>query len=60
MDAIAELVRRAGGASSQAGIIEGANPVEYQPGSPINLFIIQAVIVIVLCQLLTCELFGVW
>jgi Kef-type K+ transport system membrane component KefB len=53
MDAIASLVPRAGGPSSQAGVIEGANPVEYSTSSPINLFIVQAIIVIVLCQLLT-------
>jgi hypothetical protein len=58
MDAIASLVPRAGGPSSQAGVIEGANPVEYSTSSPINLFIVQAIIVIVLCQLLTCKIYS--
>lgn len=39
-------------ASPQAGILEGANPLEYLPSSPITLFIVQAVIVIIFCQLL--------
>lgn len=29
-------------ASPQAGILEGANPLEYLPSSPITLFIVQA------------------
>ncbi|KAB5566634.1 putative K(+)/H(+) antiporter protein [Coniochaeta sp. 2T2.1] len=40
------------GPPPQAGIIEGANPVAYNPSSPITLFIIQASIVIIFCQLL--------
>ncbi|KAK4444653.1 putative K(+)/H(+) antiporter [Podospora aff. communis PSN243] len=55
------LVARAGAASSegnstgaapQTGIIEGADPTEYAPSNPITLFIIQASIVIVFCQML--------
>lgn len=36
----------------QAGVLEGANPLVYIPSSPITLFIIQAGIVIIFCQLL--------
>ncbi|KAK0743370.1 Sodium/hydrogen exchanger family-domain-containing protein [Schizothecium vesticola] len=39
-------------APPQAGILEGANPSKYTPSNPITLFIIQATIVIVFCQLL--------
>ncbi|KAK0617411.1 Sodium/hydrogen exchanger family-domain-containing protein [Immersiella caudata] len=58
---IMELVSRASaaasggdgtGAAPQTGIIEGANPTHYTPSNPITLFIIQAVIVIVFCQML--------
>ncbi|PYH48069.1 Kha1p [Aspergillus saccharolyticus JOP 1030-1] len=37
---------------SQAGILEGSNPTEYDSSNPIILFIIQASIIIVLCRLL--------
>ncbi|OIW24363.1 putative K(+)/H(+) antiporter protein [Coniochaeta ligniaria NRRL 30616] len=40
------------GPPPQAGILEGANPVAYNASSPITLFIIQASIVIIFCQLL--------
>ncbi|KAK4119298.1 hypothetical protein N657DRAFT_684509 [Parathielavia appendiculata] len=40
------------GAPPQAGVLEGVNPVAYTPGNPIMLFIVQAVIVIIFCQLL--------
>ncbi|KAK3682450.1 putative K(+)/H(+) antiporter protein [Podospora appendiculata] len=36
----------------QAGVLEGANPTAYSPSNPITLFIIQAGIVIIFCQLL--------
>ncbi|KFH42572.1 K(+)/H(+) antiporter-like protein [Hapsidospora chrysogenum ATCC 11550] len=39
-------------APSQAGVIEGANPTEYNPKDPIILFIIQAGLIIILCHLL--------
>ncbi|KAK0628835.1 Sodium/hydrogen exchanger family-domain-containing protein [Bombardia bombarda] len=48
----ARLVSRAGNVTGQAGILEGANPVQYTPSNPIALFIIQAGIVIIFCQLL--------
>lgn len=38
--------------SSQAGVLEGANPVTYQKSNPIQLFIIQATIIIVFCRIL--------
>lgn len=44
------------GAPPQAGVLEGVNPIEYTPSNPIALFIVQAIIVIVFCQLLHCEL----
>ncbi|KAK3350108.1 putative K(+)/H(+) antiporter protein [Lasiosphaeria hispida] len=40
------------GAPPQAGILEGANPAHYTASNPITLFIIQASIVIIFCQLL--------
>lgn len=36
----------------QAGIIEGGNPVQYSASSPITLFIIQAIVVIIFCRIL--------
>ncbi|KAL1842578.1 hypothetical protein VTK73DRAFT_3085 [Phialemonium thermophilum] len=39
-------------APPQAGVLEGANPIKYVASNPITLFIIQAVIVILFCQLL--------
>ncbi|CAG8015624.1 unnamed protein product [Penicillium salamii] len=36
----------------QGGILEGGNPSEYDPKNPLVLFIIQAVIIIVLCRLI--------
>jgi len=48
----------AGGATNatgpppQAGVLEGVNPIAYAPSNPITLFIIQAIIVIIFCQLL--------
>ncbi|KAM7195216.1 putative K(+)/H(+) antiporter [Naviculisporaceae sp. PSN 640] len=48
-----ELARRAGGGvPGQTGILEGANPTEYTPSNPVILFIVQAGIVIIFCQLL--------
>ncbi|KAJ5115363.1 hypothetical protein NUU61_001122 [Penicillium alfredii] len=38
--------------SPQGGILEGGNPSHYDSKNPIVLFIIQAVIIIVLCRLL--------
>jgi len=57
---ILELVARAGvaptgnstGPPAQAGVLEGANPAQYTPDNPITLFIIQASIVIIFCQML--------
>ncbi|KAK3899004.1 putative transporter [Staphylotrichum tortipilum] len=40
------------GAPPQAGVLEGVNPIAYSPSNPITLFIIQAIIVIIFCQLL--------
>lgn len=39
-------------APSQAGILEGGNPVVYDAKNPIILFIIQAAIIIIFCRLL--------
>ncbi|KAI9757927.1 MAG: Serum paraoxonase/arylesterase 2 [Chaenotheca gracillima] len=39
-------------AAPQGGILEGANPSKYDPKNPINLFIIQAGIIIIFCRLL--------
>ncbi|KAI8675583.1 Na-H-Exchanger domain-containing protein [Fusarium keratoplasticum] len=39
-------------AHPQGGIIEGLNPIHYNPKDPISLFIIQAIIIIVFCRLL--------
>ncbi|EKV15153.1 hypothetical protein PDIG_28340 [Penicillium digitatum PHI26] len=38
--------------SPQGGILEGGNPSHYDPKNPLVLFIIQAVIIIVLCRLI--------
>ncbi|EAA31097.1 hypothetical protein GE21DRAFT_8631 [Neurospora crassa] len=38
--------------NGQAGVLEGANPIKYSASAPITLFIIQAGIVIIFCQLL--------
>ncbi|KAK3949222.1 Sodium/hydrogen exchanger family-domain-containing protein [Pseudoneurospora amorphoporcata] len=38
--------------NGQAGVLEGANPTKYSASAPITLFIIQAGIVIIFCQLL--------
>ncbi|KAK3492988.1 Sodium/hydrogen exchanger family-domain-containing protein [Neurospora hispaniola] len=38
--------------NGQAGVLEGANPAKYSASAPITLFIIQAGIVIIFCQLL--------
>ncbi|KAF9767784.1 hypothetical protein IL306_015004 [Fusarium sp. DS 682] len=40
------------GAKPQGGIIEGLNPIHYNPKDPIALFIIQAIIIIIFCRLL--------
>jgi Kef-type K+ transport system membrane component KefB len=40
------------GPPPQAGVLEGVNPIAYNPANPITLFIIQAIIVIIFCQLL--------
>ncbi|EPS26329.1 hypothetical protein PDE_01265 [Penicillium oxalicum 114-2] len=37
--------------SPQGGILEGGNPSHYDPKNPLVLFIIQAVIIVVLCRL---------
>lgn len=39
-------------AAPQAGILEGANPVEYSSSNPISLFIVQATIIILFCRIL--------
>ncbi|RGP76938.1 hypothetical protein FLONG3_5022 [Fusarium longipes] len=39
-------------AHPQGGIIEGLNPIHYNPKDPIALFIIQAIIIIIFCRLL--------
>ncbi|OAA55214.1 K+/H+ antiporter 1 [Niveomyces insectorum RCEF 264] len=39
-------------APSQAGVLEGANPIVYSASNPIILFIVQAAIIIVFCRLL--------
>ncbi|KAJ5352131.1 hypothetical protein N7452_001105 [Penicillium brevicompactum] len=36
----------------QGGILEGGNPTDYDPKNPLVLFIIQAVIIIVMCRLI--------
>ncbi|KAJ5372977.1 Cation/H+ exchanger [Penicillium concentricum] len=38
--------------SPQGGILEGGNPTQYDPKNPLVLFIIQAVIIIVLCRII--------
>ncbi|KAJ5963965.1 Cation/H+ exchanger [Penicillium vulpinum] len=38
--------------SPQGGILEGGNPSHYDPKNPLVLFIIQAVIIIVLCRII--------
>jgi hypothetical protein len=40
------------GAKPQGGIIEGLNPIHYNPKDPIALFIVQACIIIIFCRLL--------
>ncbi|KAH7136706.1 Sodium/hydrogen exchanger family-domain-containing protein [Dactylonectria estremocensis] len=40
------------GAHPQGGILEGLNPIHYNPKDPIPLFIVQAIIIIVFCRLL--------
>ncbi|KAF4121389.1 Kef-type K+ transport system, membrane component KefB [Geosmithia morbida] len=54
MSTLVNLTARAdeGRVESQGGIIEGANPTEYNPKDPIILFIIQASFIIILCHLL--------
>ncbi|KAL8358031.1 hypothetical protein RB601_009458 [Gaeumannomyces tritici] len=39
-------------AAPQAGVLEGSNPVHYDPKDPIILFIVQASIIIIFCRLL--------
>ncbi|KHN95978.1 K(+)/H(+) antiporter 1 [Metarhizium album ARSEF 1941] len=39
-------------ASSQGGIIDGANPTKYNPKDPIILFIVQAVLIVSVCHIL--------
>ncbi|KAK9240839.1 Sodium/hydrogen exchanger family-domain-containing protein [Lipomyces kononenkoae] len=39
-------------ASTQAGVFGGVNPTTYNPSNPLTLFIIQAVIIVVICRLL--------
>ncbi|PHH68206.1 hypothetical protein CDD82_726 [Ophiocordyceps australis] len=38
--------------SSQAGVLEGANPVHYDPNNPIILFIIQVCLIVIVCHVL--------
>ncbi|KAF7538883.1 hypothetical protein G7Z17_g12550 [Cylindrodendrum hubeiense] len=40
------------GAKPQGGILEGLNPIHYNPKDPIALFIVQACIIIIFCRLL--------
>ncbi|KAK0668012.1 putative transporter [Cercophora samala] len=47
-----ELTGNSTGAPPQAGVLEGVNPIVYTPSNPITLFIVQAIIVIIFCQLL--------
>lgn len=47
-----EAVAPRAAVASQAGVLEGANPVTYQKSNPIQLFIIQATIIIVFCRIL--------
>ncbi|KAK7421633.1 hypothetical protein QQX98_002100 [Neonectria punicea] len=46
------IVAAATGARPQGGILEGLNPIHYNPKDPIPLFIVQAVIIIIFCRLL--------
>ncbi|POR31660.1 K(+)/H(+) antiporter 1 [Tolypocladium paradoxum] len=39
-------------APPQGGVIEGANPSQYEPSNPITLFIIQVSLIIIVCHLL--------
>lgn len=39
-------------AAPQAGVLEGSNPIHYDPKDPIILFIVQASIIIIFCRLL--------
>lgn len=39
-------------AAPQAGVLEGGNPVQYSSSSPVTLFIVQAMIIIIFCRLL--------
>lgn len=39
-------------AAPQAGVLEGTNPIHYNPKDPIILFIVQASIIIIFCRLL--------
>ncbi|KAM0340735.1 hypothetical protein ACHAPU_010326 [Fusarium lateritium] len=45
-------VATATGAHPQGGILEGLNPIHYNPKDPIALFIIQAIVIIIFCRLL--------
>ncbi|KAF4467196.1 K(+) H(+) antiporter 1 [Fusarium albosuccineum] len=49
---VSSAVAAATGAHPQGGIIEGLNPIHYNPKDPIALFIIQAFIIIIFCRLL--------
>ncbi|KAF4980527.1 hypothetical protein FZEAL_3462 [Fusarium zealandicum] len=40
------------GARPQGGIIDGLNPIHYNPKDPISLFIVQAFIIIIFCRIL--------
>ncbi|KAK3071087.1 hypothetical protein LTR53_009281, partial [Teratosphaeriaceae sp. CCFEE 6253] len=52
-ETVAELVKRAAGKiAGAAGIIEGGNPSVYDPANPIILFIIQAVVILMVCRAL--------
>ncbi|KAI0395521.1 K+ homeostasis protein Kha1 [Xylariaceae sp. FL0594] len=50
--AVASAKPTATGAPPQGGILEGILPNVWNPSNPINLFIIQAAIIIILCRLL--------
>ncbi|KAI5455959.1 Sodium/hydrogen exchanger family-domain-containing protein [Mariannaea sp. PMI_226] len=40
------------GAHPQGGMIEGINPIHYNPKDPVSLFIVQACIIIICCRML--------
>lgn len=62
LDSAVSLVARAGAAASnssdgsrapaQGGVLEGANPVEYNPSNPVILFIVQVSLIVIVCHAL--------